>query len=141
MNFSYKNGIRVDDYNHLRAAVGWRVLNKEQAQAGLDHSSRVISCYENGKIAGSARILWDGGYIAYLADVMVMPAYQKCGIGKTLVEQLITFLRSQLQAGWRIKIVLVSAKGKEPFYKKFGFIERPNECDGAGMNLWIEEKQ
>lgn len=30
----------------------------------------------------------------------------------------------------------LSAKGKEQFYKKFGFQLRPNEHDGAGMQVW-----
>lgn len=134
----YKNTISVGDYNRLRDAVGWVPLNEEQAKAGIECSRMVVSCYEEDKIVGSARILWDGGYIAYLADVMVMPAYQRCGIGKKMVERLLLFLKSQLRDGWRIKIVLMSSKGKEPFYKKFGFIEHPNECSGAGMTVWLE---
>lgn len=31
----------------------------------------------------------------------------------------------------------ISAKGKAPFYKKFGFDERPNEKLGAGMDQWL----
>ncbi|WP_253287331.1 hypothetical protein [Clostridium bornimense] len=30
-------------------------------------------------------------------------------------------------------IGLMAAKGKEEFYKKFGFIERPNDHQGPGM--------
>jgi hypothetical protein len=32
---------------------------------------------------------------------------------------------------------LMAAQGKEGFYKKFGFAERPNDGHGAGMSLWI----
>lgn len=138
MHLTYNNGISVDDYNKLRDAVGWFPLNEEQAQAGIEHSIMVISCHEEDKIIGSARILWDGGYIAYLADVMVIPTYQRCGIGKKMVGQLISFLKSQLREGWKIKIVLMSAKGKEQFYEKFGFIKHPNEYNGAGMTVWLE---
>lgn len=49
--------------------------------------------------------------------------------------------KSQLKEGWKIKIVLISAKGKEEFYKKFGFNERPNEDAGAGMDLWICQRE
>jgi len=37
-----------------------------------------------------------------------------------------------------IAIGLFSAKGKEGFYNKFGFVERPNEKRGAGMELIIK---
>ncbi len=43
---------------------------------------------------------------------------------------------SQLKEGWRVKIEMVSAKGKEGFYEKLGFKLRPNENEGHGMNLW-----
>lgn len=35
-------------------------------------------------------------------------------------------------------ICLMAVKGKEEFYKKFGFVERPNENFGCGMHQWIE---
>lgn len=137
MNIVYKECISVEDYNTLREAVGWGTLCDEQVRQGLEHSTYVISGYYKDKIIGSARIIWDRGYIAYLADVMVMPEYQKMGIGYYMVEQAITFVKSQLKAGWKIKIVLISAKGKEAFYKKFGFNERPNEDAGSGMDMWL----
>lgn len=137
MNLMYKEFISVEDYNALREAVKWGKLCHEQAQQGLENSAYVISCYDNGEIVGSARIIWDRGYISYLADVMVMPEYQGNRIGSHMVEQAITFIKSQLKEGWKIKIVLVSAKGKEAFYEKFGFEERPNDEAGAGMDLWL----
>ena len=48
------------------------------------------------------------------------------------------YLDMRASVGWRIMINLQAAKGKEGFYKKFGFIERPNENFGPGMHLWIE---
>lgn len=137
MNIIYKEFIRVKDYNALREAVGWGKLCDEQAQQGLDNSAYVISCYDDDKIVGTTRIIWDKGYISYLADVMVMPEYQRMGIGRHLVEMAIEFVKSQLKEGWKIKIVLTASKGKEAFYKKFGFNERPNKYAGAGMDLLL----
>ena len=62
--------------------------------------------------------------------------YQGQGIGKHLVSECIKYIDAQLKDGWKIKIVIVSAKGKESFYEQFGFIKRPNDKDGAGMNMW-----
>lgn len=137
MTINYKEFISVSDYNMLREAVGWGRLCDEQAQQGLDNSAYVVSCYDDNVVVGTARIIWDKGYISYLADVIVKPEYQGYGIGKHLVEMAIAFMKTQIKEGWKIKIVLVSAKGKEDFYKKFGFCERPNENAGAGMDLWI----
>lgn len=134
----YRNTISVEDYLALRRAIDWPLLCKEQAQSGLENSTYITACYDNGRAVGMARIIWDKGYIAYLSDVLVAPEYQAHHIGQTLVQNAIDFVRSQLKADWKIKIVGVASKGKEGFYKKFGFVERPNETEGAGMHLWLE---
>lgn len=137
MQLIYKNSISVDDYLFLRKSVKWVELCREQAQQGLENSAYIISCYDNDKVVGITRIVWDRGYIAYLSDVIVSPEYQGNGIGKRMVENAIDFVKSNLKINWKIKIVLVSAKGKERFYKKFGFNERPNNESGPGMDLWV----
>ena len=133
---TYSTLLSAKEYCALRSAVGWQPIVEEQAQSGLEHSDVIVSCRDGETVVGCARIFWDKGYIAYLADVMVKPEYQKQGIGKQLVNECISYIDRQLKEGWRIKIVIVSAKGKEPFYKKFGFEVRPNLNDGAGMQLW-----
>ena len=132
----YTNVLSAEEYCELRAAVQWQPIAKDQAQSGLDHSDYIVACRNADGIVGCARIFWDKGYIAYLADVMVKPEYQGQGIGKQLVESCISYIQGQLKDGWRIKIVIVSAKGKEGFYEKFGFQIRPNANDGAGMQMW-----
>ena len=132
----FTNVLTAEEYCELRAAVQWQPIAKDQAQSGLDHSDYIVSCHEGETVVGCARIFWDKGYIAYLADVMVKPEYQGKGIGKQLVESCISYIQGQLKEGWRIKIVIVSAKGKEGFYEKFGFQNRPNANDGAGMQMW-----
>ena len=132
----YNNTLSAGEYCQLRSAVEWKPIMEEQAQSGIDHSDFVIACRDKERIVGCARIFWDKGYIAYLADVMVMPEYQRQGIGKRLVSECISFIDRQLKDGWQIKIVIVSAKGKEPFYERFGFEIRPNANDGAGMQMW-----
>lgn len=111
---------------------------KRQQRGYLTNDSRaeIVSCRESDETVGCARVFWDKGYIAYLADVIVMPAYQGHGIGKALVSECIKFIDRQLKQGWRIKIVIVSAKGKEQFYEKLGFQIRPNDKDDAGMDMW-----
>ena len=132
----YSNTLSAKEYCELRSAVEWKPIIEEQAQSGIDHSDFIIACRDDNAIVGCARIFWDKGYIAYLADVMVKPEYQKQGIGKRMVSECISFIHRQLKDGWRIKIVIVSAKGKESFYEQFGFEMRPNANDGAGMQMW-----
>lgn len=132
----YNNILAVEEYIELRSLVKWHPLMEEQIQSGLNNSDFIIACRDEGNIVGCARIFWDKGYIAYLADVIVKPHFQKQGIGKKLVSECISYIDKQLKTGWRIKIVILSAKGKEEFYEKLGFSLRPNEHDGAGMQIY-----
>ena len=132
----FSNSISVEEYSELRLSVNWAPLAADQEKSGLEHSDFIITCREDENIAGCARVFWDKGYIAYLADVIVKPEYQGQGIGRKLVNECISYIDSQLKEGWRIKIELVSAKGKEKFYEKCGFKLRPNDAEGCGMNLW-----
>ena len=43
------------------------------------------------------------------------------------------FILSHIQDGWAVSLELISSKGKEPFYEKFRFEQRPCDWDGAGM--------
>lgn len=136
--YVYRDTVGTDAYLKLRDAVGWSRIHAEQAEAGLRNSKKVVACYVDGECVACARLLWDGGYIAYLADVMVAPAFQGRGIGTEMVSRLIDHLRAQLKPGWRVKIVLVATQGREPFYRAMGFCDRPNAQGGAGMDLWLE---
>lgn len=139
--YFYKNEISAVDYNLLRQAVAWTPLSVEQAQAGLDHSFLLINCYDENGIVGSARLLWDRGYIAYLADVMVRPQHQGRGLGRHMVDYLLREFKARIPRGWRVKVVLVATKDREAFYERWGFVSRPNAKEGAGMNLWVEADQ
>ncbi|MHB8064493.1 MAG: GNAT family N-acetyltransferase, partial [Ruminiclostridium sp.] len=83
----------------------------------------------------------DGGYITFIADVMVLPEYQKNNIGKTMLNMMMSHIKSNLNIGDSVNVALMSAKGKENFYKQFGFEERPNDNAGAGMTQWISKQE
>ena len=84
------------------------------------------------------RIVWDHGYAVLIADVIVAPEYQGRGLGRLVMETIMNYIKEQLKPGYRIMVSLLAAHGKEDFYKKFGFIERPNESFGPGMHQWLE---
>ena len=134
----YTNTISVDDYNRLRDAVGWRLIAPAQAKAGLDNSaSYIIAAVDGEQTVGMARLIMDGGHSAFIEDVIVLPEFQRQGIGTYMMERIMSHLRSMLQEGYWFSVVLIAAQGKEPFYEKFGFIARPNATYGAGMSQHI----
>ena len=133
----YGDYITPEEYMGLRKKVGWVEFPLEEAQACIDNAYMVRCVRDGEKAIGVVRLLWDGGYIAFLSDVIVDPEYQGQGIGRKLVETSIQRLRDDMKPGYKVKLTLNSAKGKEAFYKKFGFRERPNEDAGAAMDQWF----
>lgn len=137
MDISYGNMITVSDYNNLRKSAGWKEFVERQAQAGINNSDYLVAAYHENKTVGMARMITDGGCVAIILDVVVLPEYQNIGIGKTMMNMIMSFIESNLNTEETAYIALMAAKGKEDFYKKFGFLERPNESHGAGMTQWI----
>ena len=129
--------ITAEEYMSLRKKVDWCEFPLEEAQAGIDNAYMINCARDEGKAIGVVRLLWDGGYIAFLSDVIVASDYQGQGIGTKLVEACINRLKSDLKPGYKVKMNLNSAKGKESFYERFGFKVRPNEDSGAGMDQWF----
>ena len=137
MSIVYKNEISVEDYNALRLSAGWGEANPEQAQAGLNGSTFVVAAKDDAKTIGTARLLWDGGNSALIKDMLVLPEYQGMGIGTEMMERILSHIKENMKPGWSVSIDLMSAIGKETFYEKFGFVKRPRDRRGAGMDLWL----
>ena len=133
----YTEDITAEEYMDLRDQVGWMQFPLEEAQACIEKAYFVRCVRDDEKPIGVVRLLWDGGYIAFLSDVMVVEEYRGRGIGRKLVELCIDQLKKDLKPGYKVKMTLNSAKGKEAFYEKFGFRQRPNENAGPGMDQWF----
>jgi len=139
MNITYTNEVSVEDYNILCDSVGWGARNCEKVRMALDRSDFIIATRINGQTVGMARVMQDG-LQAIVMDVMVLPDYQRHGIGKTMMGHVMEYLKSISYDGG-IFVNLMSAKGKEEFYKQFGFIKRPTDDRGCGMAQWIKVEE
>ena len=141
MEYEITNTITAEEYLEMRALVGWGGFPLEQAKAGLEHTTHICTFRKEEKVIGLVRLLWDHGYVVYIADVIVRPDFQGKGIGRELMNYAMKYIKSKLKPGWRIMVNLQAAKDKEGFYKKFGFIERPSEDFGPGMHQWISSEE
>ncbi|MBO4346089.1 MAG: GNAT family N-acetyltransferase [Lachnospiraceae bacterium] len=133
----YVDYITPEEYLELRKKVGWMLFPVEEARNCVENAYMVICVRNDDEAIGVVRLLWDGGYVAFLSDVIVDPRFQGQGIGRTLVESVIKRIKDDMKPGYKVKLNLNSAKGKEPFYEKFGFKIRPNDENGAGMDQWL----
>ena len=113
----YQEGL-VDDkeIESLRASVGWDntipLHSKRRERLFIYFTARI-----NGKLIGYIDVLSDGSVDAYVQDLIVLPEYQKRGIGSELLKRAIKYLQQK-----KIKAIQVIFNPElEGFYKKFGF--------------------
>lgn len=121
----------VEEFIGLRTAVGWKSPEAIATEKGLKNSLFMVCAEFEGEIVGCGRIIGDSGFVYYIQDIIVLPKYQGQGIGTKIMDSIMEYLKKQCVE--RSIIGLMAAKGKESFYKKYGFIERPNDNLGAGM--------
>ena len=136
MNPVFTDMITAEEYMEFRKAACLSLFPLEQAQAGLSNS--YVFCLRiDDKPIGLGRIVWDHGYVVYIADVIVLPEYQGNGYGRMIMEKMMSAIRSWLKPGYKVMVSLLSAQGKEDFYVRFGFDKRPSDRFGCGMCQWI----
>ncbi len=125
------------DINSFRRSVGWYELSERQLTAAKNNSVFAITALDGEKEVGSARVVGDGGYQFFISDVIVRPEYQGMGIGREMLNRLMNCALSVADDGETIMVNLMSAKDKEGFYEKLGFMRRPNDERGCGMTLFL----
>lgn len=108
--------------------VDWQELSDLYRAAPLgdkpaDHLQQAFGnsryhCFarDAGRLVAVGRVVADGCDVAYLCDIAVLPSHQGTGLGRQVVDRLLA-----LSKGHR-KTLLYAAPGKEPFYRRFGFL-------------------
>ena len=138
MIYLKENQLDLHTYLNLRASVGWKVLKETQALKAINNSIFNVVAYINDKPVGMGRVVGDGDVICYVQDLVVHPKYQELGVGKKIMESLINYVEDLKEDESEIMMCLMCAKGREKFYKKFGFISRPTDNLGPGMIQYIK---
>ncbi len=138
--FLKDNDLDVNTYLELRKAVGWKPLQKKQAENAIKGSILTVTAYEGDKPVGMGRIVGDKAVICYIQDLIVIPEYQGKGIGEKIIESLIDYVKEIQIPGTQMMLDLMCAAGREEFYKKQGFIARPTNNLGPGMIRYIDKQ-
>ena len=119
MTLEWKHSTEGVDWDELSALYQAAPLSdKKPALLRTVFSNSMFTCfvYDGARLVGAGRALADGGDCSYLCDIAVLPSHQGSGLGKRIVEHLVE------QSRGHRKIILYAVPGKEPFYRKFGFL-------------------
>ncbi|MEN8906066.1 MAG: GNAT family N-acetyltransferase [Clostridiales bacterium] len=134
MKIIYKDEVpKLEDYINLRKSVNWTVISERNMEISLKSTLYSITANYKDKFIGMGRIIGDGGYYFIIVDIIVLPEYQGRGIGENIMKSVMNWIKDNCEKS--SAVWLMATKGKEEFYKKFGFETRPIENHGCGMQL------
>lgn len=118
--------VTADELDHgevldLYDSVGWTAYTRDPAvlRTGLQGSHRIVVARGDHGLHGLARSVSDGATIVYLQDILVRPAAQRTGLGRELVQTLLSAYE-----GVRQQVLITDTEpGQRAFYESLGFAE------------------
>jgi GNAT superfamily N-acetyltransferase len=129
--------VMPQEFMHVRQELGLPALGfPVAARAVRDDLFNVVVLLDGETPVACARVLGDGVLTFLIQDVLVVPKYQRKGIGSKIMELVLGHLESVAQPG--AFIGLMAAPGTEAFFAKHGFAARPE--DAPGMQLLPRQK-
>lgn len=127
----------IDEFNLLRDAVEWNIeekgISNERAQESLNAAPFCVTAWDGDKIIGMVRMSGDTGMYGYIQDTIVLPEYQGKGVGKKMMDLILSKVKDK--KGYLLGVC--PSKVSVEFYSSFGFIKRPENPNGF---MFIELK-
>ena len=120
IGYKTNDAISFEEIFPLYGAVGWTnyTTNPTMLKNALEHSLFLISARdEDGKLVGFLRAVGDGYSILYIQDIIVLPEYQRQGIGTQLLRQTLKYFNEVYQ----IILTTDSELKTIAFYESNGF--------------------
>ena len=114
------NELTADEFVELWESVWTEPPTKKQTELALKNSIFRVSVFCENEIVGMARMIGDFGLCYYIKDVVVKPKFQRKGIGKLMIKELLKFINNNGVKGTDIFVELCAMPDKIPFYEKFG---------------------
>ena len=115
----YKNYEREEILN-LYDSVGWcSYTNRpDMLDHAFEHSLKILGAHDGEKLVGIIRAVGDGYSILFIQDILVLPDYQRKGIGTKLLKTMLDLYPDVYQ----IQLVTDKTEKTVSFYKSCGFL-------------------
>ena len=129
--------VKLEDVLHLYQAVGWtNYTNQPQMlEQALPHSLAVYLAFDGEKIVGLIRLVGDGFSSVFVQDLIVLPSYQRQGIGSSLMKEAL----GNFKEAYQVQLATEETETNVGFYRSMGF-EILSTYDCTGM-IWINREK
>lgn len=103
----------------LYKSVGWTnyVRSPDMLEKAYRRSLLVLAAYEGESLAGVIRVVGDGCSIIFVQDVLVLPEYQRRGIGTALVRAVL----ERYSHVYQMELATDNTEKTSAFYRSLGF--------------------
>lgn len=115
------NELSAEEFIYLWESVWDGSPSLEQTELAMQNTLFRVSVFDGQNIVAMARMIGDMGLNYYIKDVVVKPEYQRKGIGKMLIDELMKFVKDNGIKGTGVFVELCAMPDKIPFYEKQGF--------------------
>ena len=129
--------VSIDDVLHLYQAVSWtNYTNQPQMlEQSLTHSLAIYVARDGEKIVGLVRLVGDGFSSVFVQDLIVLPSYQRQGIGSALMKEAL----GDYKDAYQVQLATEQTEKTLGFYRSLGF-ETLSTYDCTGM-IWVNRKK
>ena len=137
IKFTKETSVSIDDVLHLYQAVGWtNYTNQPQMlEQSLAHSLAIYVARDGEKIVGLVRLVGDSFSSVFVQDLIVLPTYQRQGIGSDLMKEAL----GDYKDAYQVQLVTEETEKNLGFYRSLGF-ETLSTYDCTGMILVDRKK-
>ena len=137
INITKETSVSIDDVLPLYQAVGWtNYTNQPQMlEQSLVHSLAIYVARDGEEIVGFVRLVGDGFSSVFVQDLIVLPSYQRQGIGSALMKKALGHFKDAYQ----VQLATDESEKTLGFYRSLGF-ETLSTYDCTGM-IWVDRKK
>ena len=129
--------VKLEDVLHLYQAVGWTnyTHQTQMLEQALSHSLAVYMALDGDAVVGLIRLVGDGFSSVFVQDLIVLPSYQRQGLGSALMKEAL----KDYKDAYQVQLVTEETEKNVGFYRSMGF-EVLSTYDCIGM-IWVDREK
>ena len=129
--------VKLEDVLHLYQAVGWTnyTHQPQMLEQALSHSLVIYLAFDGDAVVGLTRLVGDGFSSIFVQDLIVLPSYQRQGIGSALMKQALEDFKEVYQ----VQLATEQTEKNVGFYRSMGF-ETLSTYGCTGM-IWVNREK
>ncbi len=129
--------VKLEDAFYLYQAVSWtNYTNQPQMlEQALSHSLVIYLALDGDAVVGLIRLVGDGFSSILVQDLIVLPIYQRQGIGSALMKEAL----EDYKDAYQVQLVTEQTEKNVVFYRSMGF-ETLSTYDCTGMT-WVNREK